>query len=192
MDAVMSRASCTQTTAKLRTAKSCGPGAATVASIHAGLCWQGNGDKKRRSPGRARISRQTSRGEGRRSRLHLWCFARVLRHAGCPRASARGICGCIRRPAFPAPSPWRGTMNSQELGQIVSREQFGCRRPACRLRQGFGDRENVGPRSGGAGPGDPVVQRRLCLNRQAAAYWITRFSLARRQLRRVAGDTSLP
>jgi hypothetical protein len=29
-----------------RTAKSCGPGAATVASIHAGLCWHGNGDKK--------------------------------------------------------------------------------------------------------------------------------------------------
>jgi hypothetical protein len=39
---------------KLRTAKSCGPGAATVASIHAGPCWRGNGDKKRRSPGRAR------------------------------------------------------------------------------------------------------------------------------------------
>jgi len=28
--------------------------AATVASIPAGPCWQGNGDKKRRSPGRAR------------------------------------------------------------------------------------------------------------------------------------------
>jgi len=37
-----------------RTAKSCGPGAATVASIPAGLCWRGNGDKNRRSPGRAR------------------------------------------------------------------------------------------------------------------------------------------
>src|SRR5436190_17094482 len=34
------------TTAKQRTAKSCGPGAATVASIRAGLCWRGNGDKK--------------------------------------------------------------------------------------------------------------------------------------------------
>jgi hypothetical protein len=42
-----------------RTAKSCGPGAATLASIPAGLCWRGNGDKKGRSPGRARISRQT-------------------------------------------------------------------------------------------------------------------------------------
>jgi len=26
-----------------RTAKSCGPGAATLASIHAGPCWRGNG-----------------------------------------------------------------------------------------------------------------------------------------------------
>ena len=41
-----------------RTAKSCGPGAATVASIPAGLCWRGNGDNKGRSPGRSRISRK--------------------------------------------------------------------------------------------------------------------------------------
>ena len=91
-----------------RTAKSCGPGAATVASILSGLCWGGNGDNQRRSPGRARISRKPLRGESRCGRLHLWCFARVLRHAGCPCASARGIYGCIRRPAFPAPSAvWR-------------------------------------------------------------------------------------
>ena len=44
---------------KQRTAKSCGPGAATVASIHAGPCWRGNGDNQRRSPGRARINRKT-------------------------------------------------------------------------------------------------------------------------------------
>ena len=37
-----------------RTAKSCGPGAATLASIHAALWWRGNGDNKGRSPGRAR------------------------------------------------------------------------------------------------------------------------------------------
>jgi hypothetical protein len=41
-----------------RTAKSCGPGAATLASIPAGLCWRGNGDNKGRSPGRVRISRK--------------------------------------------------------------------------------------------------------------------------------------
>ena len=44
--------------AGLRTAKSCGSGAATLASIRAGLCWRGNGDNKGRSPGRARISRK--------------------------------------------------------------------------------------------------------------------------------------
>ena len=36
-----------------RTAKSCGPGAATLASIRP-LCGPGNGGKKGRSPGRAR------------------------------------------------------------------------------------------------------------------------------------------
>ena len=37
-----------------RTVKSCGPGAATLASIPACLCGPGNGGKKGRSPGRAR------------------------------------------------------------------------------------------------------------------------------------------
>jgi hypothetical protein len=37
-----------------RPAKSCGPGAATLASIHAAPWWRGNGGKKGRSPGRAR------------------------------------------------------------------------------------------------------------------------------------------
>ena len=43
-----------QTKRRRRTVKSCGPGAATLASIPAGLCWRGNGGKKGRSPGRAR------------------------------------------------------------------------------------------------------------------------------------------
>ena len=42
-----------------RPVKSCGPGAATLASIRHCLCGAGNGDNKGRSPGRARISRQT-------------------------------------------------------------------------------------------------------------------------------------
>ena len=37
-----------------RTVKSCGPGAATLASIPACLCGPGNGGKRGRSPGRAR------------------------------------------------------------------------------------------------------------------------------------------
>ena len=63
-------------TAKQRTAKSCGPGAATVASIRAGPCWHGNGDKKRRSPGRARISRQTI-ARGKPGCLGCTCLIRV-------------------------------------------------------------------------------------------------------------------
>src|SRR5204862_2156810 len=65
MDAVASGGFARRTRTLQRTAKSCGPGAATVASIRAGLCWCGNGDKKRRSPGRARISRKPLRGESR-------------------------------------------------------------------------------------------------------------------------------
>ena len=60
----------------LRTAKSCGPGAATVASIHAGPCWRVNGDKKRRSPGRARISRKAI-ARGKSGCLGCTCLIRV-------------------------------------------------------------------------------------------------------------------
>ena len=84
-----------------RTAKSCGPGAATLASIPAGPCWRGNGDNKGRSPGRAPISRKAiARGK-----------------PGCPGCTCSsypcafcctGGYGRSRRPAFPAPSPTRG------------------------------------------------------------------------------------
>ena len=58
---------------KLRTAKSCGPGAATVASIRAGPCWCGNGDNKRRSPGRARRKPSIPRaGKAGPFWLNLW------------------------------------------------------------------------------------------------------------------------
>jgi hypothetical protein len=67
---------CCRTKRPQRTAKSCGPGAAIVASIHAGLCWHGNGDKKRRSPGRVRISRQTI-ARGRPGCLGCTCLIRV-------------------------------------------------------------------------------------------------------------------
>src|SRR5213075_1579305 len=67
---------CCPTKRKQRTAKSCGPGAATVPSIHAGLCWRGNGDKKRRSPGRARISRKAI-AWGKPGCLGCTCQSRV-------------------------------------------------------------------------------------------------------------------
>ena len=59
-----------------RTAKSCGPGAATLASIPAGLCWRGNGGKKGRSPGRVRISRKAI-ARGRPGCLGCTCQTRV-------------------------------------------------------------------------------------------------------------------
>ena len=43
-----------QTKRRRRTVKSCGPGAATLASIRAALWQRGNGGKRGRSPGRAR------------------------------------------------------------------------------------------------------------------------------------------
>jgi hypothetical protein len=79
-----------------RTVKSCGPGAATLA-----LRWRissaGNGGKKGRSPGRARISRQTiARGKP-------GCPGCTRRFDPCARAHGVRY-GCRRRPAFPAPS----------------------------------------------------------------------------------------
>ena len=97
MDAVMRRVSYARRPAKLRTAKSCGPGAATVASIHAGPCWRGNGDNQRRSPGRARISRQTI-ARGKPGCLGCTCQIRVRFLLPIAHGARRS-----RRPAFPAP-----------------------------------------------------------------------------------------
>jgi hypothetical protein len=85
-----------------RTAKSCGPGAATVASIHAALWWRGNGDKNRRSPGRVRISRKPLRGESRDVLAvpvvqPVCSFATGLSHTGLRAQSAPGFpCALIK------------------------------------------------------------------------------------------------
>ena len=75
-----------------RTAKSCGPGAATVASILSGLCWGGNGDNQRRSPGRARISRKAI-ARGKPACLGCTCQTRVrcffFAHGAAGAVSAR-------------------------------------------------------------------------------------------------------
>jgi len=82
-----------------RTVKSCGPGAATLASIPAGLCWQGNGGKKGRSPGRAR-SKPSNHCAGKAGLTWLYlsnpCAPSTTHCTRC--------CGCRRHPAFPAPS----------------------------------------------------------------------------------------
>ena len=85
-------------------AKSCGPGAATLASIHAAPWWRGNGDNKGRSPGRARSKPSNHcAGKAGMSRLYLSnpCAFFTIHCTRC--------CGRSRRPAFPAPSVHRGS-----------------------------------------------------------------------------------
>ena len=92
------RVSFRRTKTPQRTAKSCGSGAATLASSG----WSGplrDGGKKGRSPGRARISRKAV-ARGRPGCLGCTCQTRVrFFTTHCTRC-----CGRSRRPAFPAPS----------------------------------------------------------------------------------------
>src|SRR3954454_9343490 len=131
----------------MRTAKSCGPDASTLASSWRKLS-AGDGDNKARSPGRAR-------------RKPL----KPLR-AGMPDDSGEPVvttscalypfrtrdCGCIERPAFPTPSDlqmanlqaklaqnlWRGR------GGVCANQGLASPRPAC------GERFET-ERSGGSG-----------------------------------------
>ena len=83
----------------MRTAKSCGPDAPTLA-LRSRVYPANDGGKKARSPGRARISRKTtawgmpdvSGASAVNTRVHTPTTKRT-----------RG-CGCIGHPAFPAPS----------------------------------------------------------------------------------------
>ena len=94
MDAVASGGFARRTKRLQRTAKSCGPGAATLASIPAGLFWQGNGDNKRRSPGRARISRKAI-ARGKPECLGFTCIARVLRYSDARLLLRTGSAGAV-------------------------------------------------------------------------------------------------
>ena len=122
MDVAASGGLARRTRRPRRTAKSCGPGAATVASILSGPCWGGNGDNQRRSPGRARISRQTLRGESRDvSAVPVAlpaCFgtrdARVLR--------CTGSTGAVSARLSLRPLSERGTTRLQNPGELESRE----------------------------------------------------------------------
>ncbi len=65
---------------------------------------EGNGDNKRRSPGRARISRKAI-AWGKPGCLGCTCgVCPCASHMGCPCAPAHGIYGRSQCPAFPAPS----------------------------------------------------------------------------------------
>jgi hypothetical protein len=79
-----------------------------------GKCPAGDGGKTGRSPGRARISRKTiARGKP-------GCLGCTLSNP-CAffRYSRTRGCGCIQRPAFPAPSLKRGTTKMQSSGEIA-------------------------------------------------------------------------
>jgi hypothetical protein len=83
------------------------------------LCGDGNGDNKGRSPGRARISRKAI-ARGRPGCLGCTCQTRVrFFTTHCTRC-----CGRSRRPAFPAPSVWRGPTKLHNSGEIAPRECF--------------------------------------------------------------------
>ena len=69
----------------LRTAKSCGPGIPTLMpSLRGARVAQVTVAKKPGAPGRARISRNTSRGECRLFRLNLWYLPPAFLIAGGP------------------------------------------------------------------------------------------------------------
>jgi hypothetical protein len=101
-----------RTKAPQRTAKSCGPGAATLA-LPAGACSRTTGARKAASPGRARISRKTiARGKPGCP----GCTCGLTRVHFCSTLRTRD-CGRSRRPAFPAPSIQGGATNWQHSGE---------------------------------------------------------------------------
>ena len=83
-----------------RTAKSCGPGAPTLA-LSSWTRTTGDGGNKARSPGRSRISRNTIVQGMPADAVYLWLLTPVL-------FCCTGGLGCNAHPAFPAPSVEEG------------------------------------------------------------------------------------
>jgi hypothetical protein len=103
-----------------RTVKSCGPGAATLASIRPARAGPATGARKAVPRGRVRISRQTSRGEGRDVSAVPVVF--------CPCASARGMPVCSRARDLRAQSALRLSFQERsnefaKPGHIAARER---------------------------------------------------------------------
>src|SRR5580692_12874627 len=99
-----------ETSALERTAKSCGPGAPTLALSFRGTQFrESDGGKRARSPGRARISRKTiAQGRPDDPPVPVVLPRAFLLHAD------RGSGG---HPAFPAPSLVRGPNDQSKLAQ---------------------------------------------------------------------------
>ncbi len=102
----------------LRTEKSCGPDASTLASSSRKQVFAGDGDKKARSPGRVR--RKPLKPLLRGCRVIFGATAVNTRvHLALP-LRTRG-CGCTGHPAFPTPSLGGGRF-TQSFGRNPRRE----------------------------------------------------------------------
>jgi hypothetical protein len=119
--------------AGMRTAKSCGPDAPTLASSSRGIVFrESEGGKKARSPGRARRKPlKPLRGECR-----VFPGVLVVTNA-CAFYTTHAAIGRIGRPAFPAPSEGRARKFLPKLGRITPRDRedvFGrhCEEPTGR------------------------------------------------------------
>jgi len=116
------------TTAWRRTAKSCGPGAATVASIRPACVGSATVTKNAAHRGEHEVSRKAI-AWGKPGCLGCTCSpCPCAKHMGCPCALAHGIYGRSQRPAFPAPSLRRGTTRLQNSGKSRPRERDRTRR----------------------------------------------------------------
>src|SRR3954469_16416411 len=81
-----------------------------------------NGDNQRRSPGRARISRQTLRGESRDVSAVPVVVAHVLRTWDARVLRRTGSTGADSARLSPRPLITRGTTNWQDSGEFGPRE----------------------------------------------------------------------
>jgi hypothetical protein len=108
-----------------RTAKSCGPGAPTLA-LSSWTRTTNDGGKRARSPGRSRISRNTIVQGMPVDAVYLWLLTPVL-------FCCTGGYGCNAHPAFPAPSVEEGGRSRIKLAQNMRRDRDGV---AARMRRG--------------------------------------------------------
>src|SRR3954471_19693101 len=103
MDAVASGGFARRAKRSQRTAKSCGPGAATVASILREDIPQTTVTINAAHRGEHEVSRKAI-ARGKSGCLGCTCSrCPCASHMGCPCAPAHGIYGRSQRPAFPAP-----------------------------------------------------------------------------------------
>jgi hypothetical protein len=114
-----------------RTVKSCGPGAATLASIPACLCGPGNGGKTGRSPGRAR-SKPSNHCAGKVGMSWLY-LSNPCASSYYP--IAHGACGCRRHPAFPAPSAQEGQRIAKLRRKSRRENETACLSPSLRAKR---------------------------------------------------------